>query len=219
MSHFAPTVFAVDDDPSVLKAVARLVKAAGFQVEVFASAEEFLARPLPDEPGCLVLDLHMPGLGGLELYQLLTDQDAGLPVVFVTGHGDIPTAVRAIKAGAVDFLTKPFHEQDLLAAVRLAIARGVNDRRAGAERAEVRRRAESLTPREREVMGLVVTGLLNKQVAQELGAAVKTIKVHRARVMAKMGAGSLAELVRMSEHLDPDRSPDRTLISEALSTL
>jgi FixJ family two-component response regulator len=200
MTEYAPTVFVVDDDATVRAAVARLLKAAGFRAEVVASAEEFFARPLPDSPTCAVVDLHVPGLDGLDPQQILAGRD--LPVVLVTSNGDVPTAVRAMKAGAVDFLTKPFDERALLDAVRRALDRAAETRRAGAERADARRRAGALTPREREVMDLVVTGMLNKQVAQELGIAEKTVKVHRARVMGKMGAGSLVELARMAGQLN-----------------
>jgi FixJ family two-component response regulator len=201
MSDPAPIVFAIDDDPSVRKALVRLLKSAGFRVEAFASAEEFLQQPLPDAPSCVVLDLCMPGLCGLEAQRALAERDAAPPVVFVTGHGDIPTTVEAMKAGAVDFLPKPFTGEALLAAVRQALARHALARRAGEEAAVVRRRADSLTPRERQVMALVVAGMPNKQVGFRLAVGEKTIKVHRARVMRKMRAGSLAELVRMAEKI------------------
>ncbi len=194
-------VFLVDDDPSVRKALARLLRADGFQVETFASAEEFLAYERPDAPGCLVLDLHMPGLNGLQLQRRLQQARADLPIIFITGHGDIPTSVEAMKAGAADFLPKPFENAHLLEAVRQAIARDRQGRKVRAKATEIRQRAESLTPREREVMDLVVTGLLNKQVGRRLKVTEKTVKVHRAQVMSKMEAHSLAELVRMAERL------------------
>ncbi len=201
MTAATPTVFVIDDDPSVRTSLARLLKSAGLAAELFASAEEFLDSPLPDVPACVVLDVCMPGISGLDLQGALAERHADLPVVFLTGQGDIPMTVRAMKAGAVDFLSKPFHPHELLAAVRQAIARHAGARRLGSERADLRRRAESLSPREHEVMALVVTGMLNKQVGRRLGISEKTIKVHRAEVMRKMGAGSLAELVRMTEKL------------------
>jgi len=197
MTDCAPTVFVVDDDATASGMVARCLKAAGVRAELFASAEEFFARPLPDSPTCAVLDPHAPGLDGLDPHQLLAGRN--LPVVLLTSDGDVHTAVRAMKAGAVDFLTKPFDERELLDAVRRALDRAAEARRAAAERAEVYRRTESLTPREREVMDLVVTGMLNKMVARELGIAEKTVKVHRGRVMEKMGVSSLADLVRLAD--------------------
>jgi len=196
------TVFVVDDDASVRKALARLMASVGYAVETFASAREFLERGRPqDTPGCVVLDVRMPGLSGLDLQQELKAFTPLLPIIFITGHGDIPSSVRAMKGGAVDFLIKPVHDQDLLSAVRQAIARNVEARERHKELRELQRRADTLTPREREVMVLVVRGLLNKQVAAELGTVEKTIKVHRARVIEKMGVESLAELVRDAEKL------------------
>ena len=197
MTDAAPVVFVVDDDPSVRKALARLLKTAGFAVEVFATADEFLGRPPPGGPACAVLDVRMPGLGGMDVQRTLAAQNATLPVVFITGHGDIPMTVRAMKAGAVDFLPKPFNDLDLLAAVRQAVARHAHSRQVGEEEAALRDRAESLSPREREVMAGVVSGMPNKRVAHRLGIAVKTVKVHRGHVMRKMRADSLADLVRM----------------------
>jgi FixJ family two-component response regulator len=194
-----PVVFVVDDDPSVRKALARLFKYEGFRVETFATAQEFLRQPLPDSPACLILDVRMPGLNGLDLQTHLTASNRRLPIVFITGHGNIPMTVRAMKAGAVDFLPKPFDGQQLLAIVRKAIARHAQTRLADADLAEIRQRFECLSPRERQVMALVVKGLANKQAASKLGVTEKTIKAHRARVMRKMSARSLAELVRMAE--------------------
>jgi FixJ family two-component response regulator len=207
MTDSTPTVFVVDDDPSVRRALGRLLKTAGFAVEAFASAEAFLDRPPPDGPACLVLDVSMPGLNGLEAQRALIERNAGIPIVFVTGHGDIPMTVRAMRAGATDFLPKPCHGPDFVAAVRRAIALHTQARQTRSQSAGLRGRAEALTPREREVMWLVVTGMLNKQTGHRLGVTEKTIKVHRARVMHKMGADSLAELVRMAEQLRAESAP------------
>ncbi len=196
------TVFVVDDDASVRKALARLLASAGYAVETFASAREFLDRGHhQDTPGCVVLDVSMPGLSGLDLQRELMAFTPPLPIIFITGHGDVPTSVRAMKGGAVDFLTKPVNDRDLLSLIKLAMARNVEARKLYTELLELQRRAANLTPREREVMLLVVRGWLNKQVAAELGTAEKIIKVHRARVIEKMGVESLAELVRMAEKL------------------
>src|SRR6266436_2665993 len=194
-------VFVVDDDASVREALRSLLRSAGFGVETFASAQAFLAHPPSDLPGCLVLDVRLPGLSGLDLQQRMAELNIEMPIVFITGHGDVPTSVRAMKAGAVEFLTKPFGERDLLDAIRQAIDRDQAARRQHAELSDLRRRHGSLTPREREVLERVVAGLLNKQIAAELGTSEITIKVHRGQVMQKMQADSLASLVRMSDKL------------------
>jgi FixJ family two-component response regulator len=197
-------VFVTDDDPGVRKALGRLLRSAGFAAKAFASGEDFLREPLPDAPACAVLDVHLPGLDGLDLQRALADKDATLPVVFITGYGDIPTTVRAMRAGAVDFLPKPFDARDLLAAVRLALARHTEARQAGAGLLDLRQRYESLSPREREVFVLVVGGLLNKQAGLRLHITERTIKEHRAQIMHKMRADSLADLVRMAGRLGID---------------
>jgi FixJ family two-component response regulator len=194
----APVVFVVDDDASVRKSLARLVKTAGYEAEAFTSVRDFLARPPYDGPCCLVLDVRMPGLTGLDLQEALRATGQRLSIVFITGYGDVRASVKAMKGGAVDFLTKPVDEGTLLAAIQQAVARTLEERREQARVTEVRSHITTLTPREAEVFALVVTGMLNKQIGHDLGIAEKTVKVHRARVMEKMRAGSLAELVRLA---------------------
>jgi len=201
MTQTERTVFVVDDDPSVLRSLERLLRAAGYAVEAHASPQVFLERAPMDRPGCVVVDLRMPGLGGLDLQEELARRGFPLPLIFLTGHGDVPSSVRAMKAGAIDFLSKPCDDTDLLAAVERALARDAEARAARAEKEAIRARFDALTPREREVCLLVARGLLNKQIAAELGAAEKTIKVHRGRVMAKLGAESVADLVRLVDRL------------------
>jgi len=195
----APLVFVVDDDPSVRKSLARLVATAEYKVETFASAREFLARPLPEGPCCLVLDVRMPGLTGLALQEALATAGSQLSIVFITGYGDVPTTVKAMKGGALDVLTKPVNDRVLLSAIERAVTRARQRWREHAKTTEIQDRVKTLTPRETEVFALVVTGMLNKQIASELGVSEKMVKVHRARVMQKMRAGSVAELVRLAD--------------------
>ena len=201
MSETDAMVFVVDDDAPMRESLKNLLRSVGLQVEVFASAQEFLRSKRPELPSCLVLDVRLPGLSGLDLQRRTGDAGIDIPIVFITGHGDIPMSVHAMKAGAVEFLTKPFRDQDLLDAIQLALERDrkARDRRAALE--ELRSRFASLTSREREVMKRVVAGLLNKQIGAELGTSEATVKIHRHQVMEKMEAGSLPELVRMADRL------------------
>jgi FixJ family two-component response regulator len=192
-------VLVIDDDPSIRMAIRELIEAVGISCQTFESGQELLNATLPDVPGCLVLDVRLPGLSGLNLQRELKARGINIPIIFITGHGDIPMTVQAMKAGAVEFLTKPFRDQDLLDAIEQALERDRLARQELTEIRELRQRSEALTPRELEVMRLVVSGLLNKQIAAELGISEKTVNVHRAQVMHKMHADSLADLVRMSE--------------------
>ena len=201
MTETDAMVFVVDDDAPMRKSLENLIRSVGLRVEVFASAREFLRSQRPDLPSCLVLDVRLPGLSGLDLQRQTSHPGMEIPIVFVTGHGDIPMSVRAIKAGAVEFLTKPFREQDLLDAIQQALERDRTAREQRAALEELRSRFESLTPRERAVMTRVVAGLLNKQIGAELGTSEATVKMHRHQVMEKMGASSLPELVRMADRL------------------
>jgi FixJ family two-component response regulator len=192
-------VFVVDDDSAARSAAESLLQSVGLRVETFGSASAFLERGLPDAPCCLVLDVRLPRISGIELQRDLAERGVAIPIIFITGHGDIPMSVEAMKAGAMEFLTKPFRGQVLLDAIHQAIERDRADRREKARLAELRGRIDSLTPREREVMQGVIAGRLNKEIAAELGASERTIKIHRASLMRKMGADSLADLVRMAE--------------------
>lgn len=207
MNSAPPTVFIVDDDPSVLKALGRLIAGAGLKVATFDSPKLFLDGNDPNAPGCLVLDVEMPGLNGIELQRALADRGSILPIIFLTGHGDIPKGVEAMKRGAVDFLTKPADEKDLLAAIGQAFDRDRALRQERGDLAEIYGRLATLTAREREVLAYIVSGRRNKRIAADLGTVEKTIKVHRARVMEKLKVHSLAELVRLAERAGIERPP------------
>jgi RNA polymerase sigma factor (sigma-70 family) len=209
MSEPESLVFVVDDDPSVRSAIKRLIVCVGLQVELFGSPQEFLASKIPNVPSCLVLDVRLPGISGLALQRQLVEANVQIPIIFITAHGDVPMTVRAMKAGAVEFLPKPFHDQDLLDAIQLALEKDRSRRQQEAELTALRERFESLSPREREVVAMVVSGMLNKQIAVQIGTAENTVKIHRSRAMEKMQANSLANLVRMIQRLQV--SPSKNL--------
>ena len=199
MNESNPKVFIVDDDASVRKSLERLIKSVGFNAETFTSAEEFLSHKPYGGPSCLILDVCMPGLSGIDLQKKLTREEISIPIIFITGHGDIPMSVKAMKNGAVDFLPKPFDKKELIAAINQAIDRDVHTRKLLIEKEEIQHRLNALTPREFQVLRWVITGMLNKQIAYELGVTEKTIKFHRGRVMQKMQIDSVAELVRLAQ--------------------
>jgi RNA polymerase sigma factor (sigma-70 family) len=209
MSEPESIVFVVDDDPSVRSAIERLIGTVGLQVQLFGSAQEFLASKLPKVPSCLVLDIRLPGISGLALQRQLAEANVQIPIIFITAHSDVPMTVRAMKAGAVEFLTKPFRDQDLLDAIHSALERDRGRRQQEEELVVLSEHFESLSPREREVVSMVVSGMLNKQIAAQIGTAENTVKVHRSRAMEKMQANSLADLVKMIQRLQvsPSKSP------------
>jgi FixJ family two-component response regulator len=206
MNEVDAMVFVIDDDESIREALKSLIRSVGLGVKTFASAHEFLQSERADVSSCLILDVRMPGLSGLDLQSELAQANVHVPIIFITGHGDIPMSVRAMKAGAIEFLTKPFRDQDLLDAIQQALERDRLERSQRADNAELQKRYQSLTPRETEVFGLVVKGLLNKQIALQLGTSEVTVKLHRRQVMEKMQADSLADLVRMAERLSSNDS-------------
>lgn len=208
MTETKPTIFIVDDDPSVRESTKLMLEGAGFNVKTFASAQDFLNAKLQEGLGCLILDVRMPGIGGLDLQEKLVSERSPLPIIFITGHGTVPMSVRAMKAGAADFLQKPFEEQDLLDAIHRAITRQSEERSKKDEADKLQQRIKALTPREYEVFSLLVTGMANKEIAYTLGNSERTIKAHRAQIMEKMNAGSFADLVRFAETLK-SRLPDR----------
>jgi FixJ family two-component response regulator len=201
MTEPQPLVFVIDDDASTRETLSSLIRSVGLQVELFGSAQEFLKSKRPDAPSCLVLDIRLPGISGLDFQRKLADSNISIPVIFITGHGDIQMSVRAMKAGAIEFLTKPFRAQDLLDSIHAALEKDRGRRERDAEIGELQTRFASLTPREKKVLPLVVSGLLSKQIAAEIGTSEATIKVHRSQLMRKMGAESVADLVRMAEKM------------------
>lgn len=207
MSESEATIFVVDDDPGVRQSLEMLIRAIGQSVETYASAGEFLDAYTSERPGCLVLDLRMPGMSGLELQEELGSRGSNLPVIFITAHGDVPTAVDAVKGGAIDFIQKPFRDQDLIEKIELALEQNERALEETAERGDVQARVASLTSRERQVMDIVVDGRTNKAMATELGLSERTVEIHRARVMSKMGADSLPDLVKMALRARGDGSP------------
>ena len=202
MAESESMVFVIDDDAPVRDALRSLIRSVGLEVELFKSVQEFLKRKRPEKPSCLILDVRLPGISGIDFQRQLAATNIHIPIIFITGHGDIPMSVRAMKQGAVEFFTKPFRDQDLLDAIQVALERDGTRRQQEAKTAKLKQRLESLTPRERQVMPRVVAGLPNKQIAAEIGTSEATVKVHRSQLMRKMGAKSLADLVRMAERMD-----------------